>query len=211
MQISFFGQTLTLLSDRALLWHERNALLLSDPHFGKGNVFRRQGLAVPRGSTRHDLERVAALVDEWRPKHWWILGDFVHAPPRPDEPWLEYFDEWRKQHAELEVTVVAGNHDRGWRPPSEWHIDWRNKPWQVDNLVLDHEPDPHPAGPVIAGHLHPVLKLKDGRLTLRVPIFLQHPDGLILPSFGSFTGGEPVELGKQEKAWGILGEEVVAL
>ena len=211
MRIELAGQALALLAEHALYWPAQSALVLSDPHFGKGNVFRRQGLAVPRGSTRHDLDRISALIEQHRPDHWWILGDFVHAPPRPDEPWLEAFAQWRQRHRQLAISVVAGNHDRQWLPPADWQIDWRNHPWPINGLVLDHEPHPHPAGPTLAGHLHPVIKLKDGRQTLRLPVFWQHAHGLVLPSFGSFTGGHAIKLGPGEKAWGIVDEQVIAL
>ena len=211
MNIDIAGQRLTLLAEHALYWPAQSALVLSDPHFGKGNVFRRQGLAVPRGSTRHDIDRISALIQQHRPDHWWILGDFVHAPPRADEPWLDAFAQWRLQHRQLSISVVAGNHDRGWRPPADWQIDWRTEPWPINGLVLDHEPNPHPAGPTVAGHLHPVIKLKDGRQTLRLPVFWQHADGLVLPSFGSFTGGHAIELGPDEKAWAVVDGQVIAL
>jgi metallophosphoesterase superfamily enzyme len=39
-------------------------------------------------------------------------------------------------------------------------------------------------------HIHPVKRLKElGKRALRVPVFWHQARGLILPSFGVFTGG----------------------
>jgi metallophosphoesterase superfamily enzyme len=42
----------------------------------------------------------------------------------------------------------------------------------------------------LSGHIHPVMRLRPLRGPgLRVPVFWQRPAGLVLPSFGAFTGG----------------------
>ena len=45
------GERLQLHADRALYWPARGRLLIADLHLGKGDVFRRAGIAVPRGGT----------------------------------------------------------------------------------------------------------------------------------------------------------------
>ncbi len=37
-------------------------LLIADPHFGKAASFRSRGIAVPVGTTRYDLDRLAELI-----------------------------------------------------------------------------------------------------------------------------------------------------
>ena len=42
----------------------------------------------------------------------------------------------------------------------------------------------------LSGHIHPVMRLRAMRKQrMRVPVFWQRSAGLVLPSFGSFTGG----------------------
>jgi len=44
------GQNLILLPNRALMWREKRLLVVADPHFGKAQVFRDQGIPVPAGA-----------------------------------------------------------------------------------------------------------------------------------------------------------------
>lgn len=50
-----------------------------------------------------------------------------------------------------------------------------------------------PAAPYAAGHLHPVARISAPGERLRLPAFVIEEAGIILPAFGSFTGGAPVE------------------
>ncbi len=56
-----------LLAQRAVFWRERQMLLIADPHFGKAASFRSHGIAIPRGTTCYDLERLADLIRLHRP------------------------------------------------------------------------------------------------------------------------------------------------
>lgn len=186
------GQRLTLRADRTLHWARGDTLLLADPHFGKGGVFRRQGLGVPAGTTRHDLDRLSRAVAETGCGRLVILGDFLHAPPAGDEPWLETFADWRRRHAALSVAVTRGNHDRAASLPRDWDLAWLDAPLFDPPFVFRHEPEPAEGGYVLAGHLHPVVHLRGGGERLRPPVFWFTAEFAVLPAFGGFTGGQPV-------------------
>ena len=57
-----------LLAQRAVFWRERQMLLIADPHFGKAASFRSHGIAIPRGTTCYDLQRLADLIRLHRPR-----------------------------------------------------------------------------------------------------------------------------------------------
>ena len=59
----------------------------------------------------------------------------------------------------------------------------------VDGLVLRHEADPAETRPELSGHFHPKLRvqLRGRRISRRC--FVATPTKLILPAFGSLTGG----------------------
>jgi len=110
------------------------------------------------------------------------------------------------------VDIVAGNHDRReardkWRSAVAWHAS----PLIDAPFVLAHEPHAHAEGYVLAGHIHPTIRLPDARRAVRVPIFWQRADALVLPSFGFFTGGADVRPAIGEKIFAAGPERVIAL
>lgn len=41
-----------------------------------------------------------------------VLGDFLHGATADGDSFLQAFSLWRRAHAQLEIEVIAGNHDR---------------------------------------------------------------------------------------------------
>lgn len=187
LPIDIRGERLLLHPQRAIVWPATRTLLIADPHFGKDDVFRRAGIALPDGTARADLARLTALVEAHACERLIVLGDFVHAATRAGDSFLAAFADWRRSHAQLKVEVIAGNHDRR-ESATKWQgmIDWHTAPVANPPFVFTHEPAADARGYVIAGHIHPVYKLERVR---RVPVFWQRPDALVMPSFGTFTGG----------------------
>ncbi|MGY6588657.1 MAG: ligase-associated DNA damage response endonuclease PdeM [Wenzhouxiangella sp.] len=189
LAIQLAGQAMHLLPDRAVFWPAQNALLLADVHLGKDTVFRRQGLAVPAGVLEKDLARLDALLSQTRADRLMVLGDWVHAPPLGDEHWPEQIEAWRARHGKLAIDLVLGNHDR---QLSCWLERWQITPHagalELEGLRLVHEPDDARGKPGLSGHLHPGIRLRQRRDSLRLPAFLLGGEHLVLPAFGRFTG-----------------------
>lgn len=202
------GERLVLLPDRAVWWPARRALLVADVHLGKGAVFRRAGLAVPTGGSADDIARLDALVASHGAEELIVLGDLVHGRTHADEPAVRALAAWRLRRPSLAVRVVRGNHDRHGVDGLHGLVEWIDDPSIVGPLVLRHTPEPHAHGPVLAGHMHPVMRLPDG---LRVAVFWQQAHGLTLPSFGRFTGGHRITPGPAERAWAAGDTAVVSL
>jgi DNA ligase-associated metallophosphoesterase len=186
------GERLVLHAQRAMYWAARRMLLVSDVHFGKGAVFRRAGIAVPSGDTDDDLARLDALIGEFAPARLLILGDLVHGAATGRSAWVERVRAWRRSHAELEVTLVAGNHDRHFDVAS-LGIDVVPDRLDVAPFVLSHHPHAQVAGYTLAGHVHPGAVIRDGWRRHRLPAFVFDRDVGMLPAFGSLTGLHVVE------------------
>lgn len=187
--VDIAGEAMHLLADRALFWPARRRLLIADLHLGKGDVFRAAGIALPSGGTAHDLARLDRLIAATAARELWILGDLLHGATHHAR-WREGWDRWRSAHAELRIAALRGNHDRH-RDDAALDIDALGESVAEDGLLLRHEPLPDPAHHVIAGHLHPALRLPGIRRAL--PGFWLRPGLTVLPAFSAFTGGQVVE------------------
>ncbi len=196
VSVLIHGETLVFHPQRALLWPRRRTVIVADTHFGKSSHFARHGIAVPAGSDEADRQRITQLVKSADSLRLIILGDFVHAPLPLGSLECDRLQRWVEQLAGfLEIHVVSGNHDVGTSRTSLPSIQW----WDTELIdfpfrfihdaqrarTLDAD-----ALFTLSGHIHPVKQLKKlGKSALRVPVFWQKASGLILPSFGLFTGG----------------------
>jgi DNA ligase-associated metallophosphoesterase len=186
------GEELTLHPRRAALWPRRRTVIVADTHFGKSGFFGHHGIAVPAGSDDEDRKALSQLVTESGAKRLIILGDFLHAPIAPDSREAQEIDGWAQSLKSMQILVIAGNHDRG--APRRWtSIEWREDELLDPPFRFVHEAVDRPGTDsvfTISGHVHPVMNLRSIRKSgLRVPVFWQRPRGLVLPSFGAFTGG----------------------
>lgn len=187
MHLIVAGERLELHSERVVYWHRHKCLLLADVHFGKGSVLRRAGINLPTGQTSGDLARLDGLIALYQPAQLIVLGDLVHGPAPLDAPWIGMVGAWRQRHAAIEMTLIAGNHDR--------HFDARLLGFDIvgDHLarppfLLRHEPGMISGSYVLAGHVHPGVTLHDGWRRHRLPAFRFANGAGLLPSFGALTG-----------------------
>ena len=179
-----------LLAQRAALWKEQEMLLIADPHFGKAASFRSHGIAIPRGTTRYDLDRLADLISLHRPRQLVILGDLFHSASSKSRHVLDELQQWRQEFSDLSIRLIQGNHDRGsGELPLELKIDHVQDEFCVGRIIFSHQPSRRANGYTIAGHVHPAVMLKGkGRRYERFACFYFSADYAILPAFGSFTG-----------------------
>jgi len=211
MQIDIAGEAMLLDHRRALLWPRRRTLVVADVHLGKGSAFRRAGVPVPSGSTRDDLARLSALIDEHRAERLLVLGDLFHAQLQAHEPWFADMERFTARHPALEFRVVRGNHDRIAGVPAHWRIQWREAPLVDAPFVFMHDAAPSPLGYALGGHLHPVTTLRDAHDKLRLPVFWLRAHYGVLPSFGAFTGGFEARASRDDRLAAVTPERVIAL
>ena len=85
---------------------------------------------------------------------------------------------------------MIGNHERG---SIEFlqalPLELINGAYHLEPFTFSHGHEVAQSGFTIQGHIHPVVILKEGPVRLRLPCFVLNDTSLVLPSFGSFTGG----------------------
>jgi DNA ligase-associated metallophosphoesterase len=201
-----------LLPQNAILLTETKTLIIADIHLGKSATFRARGLPIPEGDTARDLTRIQNLISEHHAKHLVIAGDLFHAPSgiTPDlaETLLNFIEQ-----IHIPFTLILGNHDAKLKKlPANLHalphLDFAD-----GEIRILHDPkDASETHLNIAGHWHPVARIADGRRTsLRLPCFLfrQRLNTLVLPSFGSFTGGAIITPEPQDRLFVPLRDQVI--
>ncbi len=204
------GEELWLLADKAVYWPARQCLLIADAHFGKASAYRSLGQPVPQGTTTENLQRLDRLLSALPCAQVIFLGDFLHGPGSHASGTLGALRSWRALNPDLPMTLIRGNHDkRAGDPPEDLRIDVVTEPLLIGPFALQHEPDAHPSHHVLAGHVHPVYRLRGkGRQSLRLPCFVVGARVSLLPAFGAFTGGHRVEQDNDRRIY-VIGDHDV--
>ena len=189
VQIDFGGHTFDALPDRALYWPAARTLIVADVHVGKADTFRALGVPVPAGITTKDLTRLTTLLGDTQAERLLILGDFLHA--REAHAANDELVIWRRQHQSLRIDLVLGNHDRKAGPTdATLGITEIRAPLIEAGLAFVHDPAEAEDLPTLAGHIHPQAWLADfDGSGAKVPCFVVEQSLMVLPAFGSFTGG----------------------
>ena len=198
------GEPLILL-EQAVYVPDHQALLLSDVHLGKAETFQMAGIPIAQQVNEETLERLRSHCHQVQPQHIFVLGDLFHSRQgmvtEVNAAWSKFLED-----TDAKVTLIIGNHDRAALGPV-FNMAYSTHPIPLGRLLLSHEPvtpDSLPQGHLnICGHVHPVVQLKSALDSLRLPCFYhEHKlQRLTLPSFGSFTGGYEVAIGKGRTAY----------
>ncbi len=195
LEIALAGEAVALLPERALWWPRMSLLAIADLHLGKGDHFRRAGIALPRGGTALDLQRLDALLEATRATRLLVLGDLLHAAVN-DAPWREAWSRWRAGRTALSVELVSGNHDRALRTRPGLadalglHVHGARLAFAPFVFVHDPADAADAAGYRLGGHLHPVVRLPG---VPRLPAFRFDARAGVLPAFTAFAGGWRVD------------------
>lgn len=207
------GTVWQALPQRALYWPSEGWLVVADVHVGKAATFRARGVPVPRGTTLANLARLSALIAITRPRRLVFLGDLLHAREANAAETIGQFARWRRQHHGLAMTLVEGNHDRhAGALPAELQIEVGAEPWRIGAAALCHHPQRIAGAGVIAGHLHPCVRLYGAANDrLRLPCFWQRDGLLTLPAFGEFTGAAPIVRERGDRVLAIADDRLIEI
>ena len=186
VRFSFCGHELMALQQGALYWPAREALLVADLHLEKASWFARLGQMLPPYDSVATLADLTALAAATGAREIWCLGDSFHDRHGCDRLPARARDMLIALTASTRWTWIAGNHDPGFADHCGGTIVSEA---EVDGILLRHEADPAEGRPEMSGHFHPKLRINlRGRKVSR-RCFVATERKLILPAFGSLTGG----------------------
>ena len=183
---SFAGETFFATADGALFWPSQQALLVADLHLEKASWFARLGQFLPPYDSHATLTALAGQVELTGATRLYCLGDSFHDRFGCDR----LPDNARKLltalTGRLDWTWIVGNHDPGFADRCGGRLA---QEVEVAGIVLRHEAVRGDPRPEMSGHFHPKLRLHlKGRQVSR-RCFVASPTKIILPAFGSLTGG----------------------
>ena len=205
--------TFWLSAQRCIFWQEQEALILSDLHFGKTGHFRKNGIAVPTGIYKEDLQRLFDQISYFTPRKVIAVGDFFHSEANKE---LEFFLKWRNDFPDIDFILVRGNHDildAGWYQKAG--ISVKEGIYTLEGFDFVH--DPADIGPnqsaqqyIFSGHLHPGISIKGlGKQSLRFPCYYFSSTQAILPAFSKFSGLAMIKPKKQDTIFAIVDETLI--
>lgn len=178
---SFAGQNLVARPSGALHWPGEDLLCVSDLHLGKSaRQARLNGAQLPPYDVRDTLSRLEAEIHATGARQVLCLGDSFddlvafEALPQEALDWITRLQAGRRW------IWIEGNHDPGPVALPGAHLARH----QARGLTFRHiATDGEQAE--ISGHYHPKARLRG---TAR-PCFLIDETRVILPAFGTYTGG----------------------
>lgn len=184
-EINFGGQTLILDPSGLLLWPAQSLAVVSDLHLEKASYFAKKGQFLPQQETIETLKNLSNDLEFSTAQKVIFLGDTFHDEQAFDRMHEEAKSLFSKLCKIYEIFIIIGNHDGSFKPPDTKAL----YELEIENIVFRHEAQPKSQTPEISGHYHPKARLSWRGSKLSRPCFLHSADRIIMPAFGTLTGG----------------------
>lgn len=179
---TFQDHQLWALPEGALWIPTAKILCVSDLHFGKSDrIARRSGRLLPPFEVRATLDRLAKLIDYYVPQTVICLGDSFDDLDAANSLTTNERSDILRLQAGRDWIWIEGNHDPG---PVDFGGQHR-KEYHFAGITFRHIAEDGQTGEV-SGHYHPKCRLSHGAPR---PSFLIDKNRIIMPAFGTYTGG----------------------
>ena len=185
VDFSLAGAQLTALGSGALWWQEKRLLCVSDLHLGKSErLARLSGQVLPPYDTQDTLIRLEHDLQQTQAAIVVCLGDsfddleVLDELPEAETNWIHRLQAGRRW------IWIEGNHDPGPVQLPCSHLAELPLP----PLTFRHIAQQGKSGE-ISGHYHPKVRVQTRLRSISRPAFLFDSDRIIMPSYGTYTGG----------------------
>ncbi len=182
---TFCGEALSALTSGALWWPNESTLVVSDLHLGKAErMARRGGPMLPPYEIEETLDRLIGDCDATGARRVICLGDSFDDLGAAQATARAVSERLAPAMAGREWTWIEGNHDPGPVDIGGNHL----AELQIGPLTFRHIAGHAPMGEV-SGHYHPKARIVARGRSITRPCFLVDDARLILPAYGTYTGG----------------------
>ena len=183
---SFAGETFFATQSGALYWPEHQSLLVADLHLEKASWFARLGQFLPPYDSVATLTALAAVVEATGVQKLYCLGDSFHDRFGCDRLPDQARSLLLEMTTSLDWTWILGNHDPGFADHCGGKLV---EEMEVTGIILRHEANRNDPRPEMSGHFHPKYRVNVRGRHVSRRCFVASSTKLILPAFGSLTGG----------------------
>ncbi len=168
----------------ALFIPAASALVVADLHLGKSERAARRGsYLLPPYETADTLARLWADIDHTAARNVICLGDSFDDDHSASHVLSSFGGRLAAIGSNRRWIWITGNHDPN--PDTGWGET--REEFLVEGIRLR-----HCAGdrtPELSGHYHPKARISARGRSLSRPCFLVNRDRIILPAYGTYTGG----------------------
>lgn len=189
--IDFAGQWLCPLAEHALWWPAERALIVADLHLEKASALAATGQMLPPYDSIDTVNRLVGLARQYDARQIFALGDSFHDKAGPERlpPAARAALHHLAQH--VAFVWVEGNHDAN-AAITDHLPGVLCGDMVVGTLNLVHiarETPPDAGRGEISGHYHPKIRVRHRGQHIARPCFVLSERQMILPAFGTLTGG----------------------
>ena len=181
--------------DHALFLRDERALVISDLHLGFEGALAERGVSIPRFQRKVILERLGAMLDRSKAERVVVAGDFKHEFSRNlvDE-WVEVKQVLRFVKERATPVMVRGNHDNYLATIlGDLGLALHDRADVGGYTIVHGHEDVSTLHPIVMGHEHPAVKLRDELgAVVSVPAFLVTDRLVVLPAFSPLALGVDV-------------------
>lgn len=184
-----FGNLIWEVGNKCFIYQpDQKLLVVADLHLGKGNHFAHLGYPIPLYDFTDTIDRLSFLMSYFRPYTVILLGDSFHSAVSLNTLPNSLFQQLKFLTRQTENFIwLIGNHDSTLLGHEELEGIFLSS-FTIGDIVLAHIPTATDAYQIV-GHYHPKIKVKIRGKILRGKCYVKSEKLLILPSFGSYTGG----------------------
>lgn len=183
---SFAGHDFFASADGAVHWPSQSALLVADLHLEKASWFARLGQMLPPYDSMATLTALERDIERSGATRLYCLGDSFHDRFGCDRLPNAARDLLTAMTNMLDWVWITGNHDAGFIDHCGGSIA---EEVVLDGIVLRHEAVAGDSTPEMSGHFHPKLRLSRKGRNVSRRCFVASATKLILPAYGTLTGG----------------------
>lgn len=183
-RFSLRGETLEARATGTLWWPAAGMLCVSDLHLGRcERTARRRGGLLPPYADADTLDRLAAEIAALDPACVLTLGDSFDDTLAGRALAPETRARLLALGAQRRWIWVEGNHDPGALDlPGAWVSAHRLGPLVFRHIAQSADGE-------ISGHFHPKARVPLGQATVSRACFLIDSGRVVMPAFGTYTGG----------------------
>ncbi|MCP5086821.1 MAG: ligase-associated DNA damage response endonuclease PdeM [Rhodobacteraceae bacterium] len=182
---TFHRASLVALPSGLLWWSDQRLLCVSDLHLGKSDrIARLGGTLLPPYENQDTFDRLASAIQILAPQTVVCLGDSFDDLAACSALPVDIHTLLTSLIAGRRWIWIEGNHDPGPIELGGTHL----AEFKLQGLTFRHIAEPSATGE-ISGHYHPKTTVSIRGHSVTRSCFLVDSARIVLPAFGTFTGG----------------------